>query len=142
MKDNFVKLLKPKSVYTNNLIPHPNLGCCGVFRWVVQRKLCSKKLNQRKELKAFENNKEFFSNRLDILTLIKLYDDVDIIKDIIMEPEHKKIIKEISTARTGFIETICMSKESALSMIMERENRQQVDEKIIQIMNKFRIKLN
>ncbi len=141
MKDNFVKLLKPKSVYTNNLIPHPKLGCCGVFKWAVQRKLCPKKLNQRKELKAFENNKEFFSTRLDILTLIKLYDDVDIIRDIIMEPEHKKILKEISTARTGFLETICMSKESALSMIMNRENRQQVDEKIIQLMNKFEIKL-
>ncbi len=58
-----------------------------------------------------------------------------------MDPEHKKILKEITTARTGFLETICMNKESALNMIMNRENRLPIDEKIIQLMNKFEIKL-
>ncbi len=103
--------------------------------------MCSKKIKDNIEMSSFENNKDFFSRRLDIISLVKLYDELDNFRDLIFETEHKVLLKELSAARIGLYENYSLTKESALEIITKRERRLNIDENIIKLINALEVKI-
>lgn len=122
------------------LKPYKKLGIYQMIKIALLHNICEKKLEKNNSSKDFNYNKNLIDSRVDFISLLKLYDELDCLKLVLLEQEHIVILRELVKSVTGVMEGSGDSITNFKEIIeVCRSRRTSTDNKILALLEKSKI---
>jgi hypothetical protein len=115
------------------IFEYNELTLCQKIKFVM-KEVCCLRSKSNVKIKSFEKNKKFINSRLDIVKLIKIYDQIDYLQSILIEEDQSHILRHLANSLPGGFE-IDQNKKQKLKILYDniKIRRNSIDQKILSI---------